>query len=270
MRRFQGILYVIISAIAFGAIAIFARAAYDAGSDPISLLFLRFSIASMVMLPCMKVRHTPFPRGRPLLGLFLMGAVGYVGQSFCYFTALTLASAGLVAILLYVYPAIVTLFSVLLFKERLTLSKIVALILALTGTFFIIEIEGGGTPLGIALAMRAPFIYSAYILTGSRITSHVGPLWSSTVVMISAGVVFGGLIALKGLKVPQTLHGWGGVFGVALVSTVIAILTFFAGLERVGPTHAAMLSTFEPITTVTLAAIFLDETVGPMKIAGGV
>jgi len=62
------------------------------------------------------------------------GGDGYVGQSFCYFTALTMASAGLVAILLYLYPAIVTILSVLLFKERMTGLKILALILALVGT----------------------------------------------------------------------------------------------------------------------------------------
>lgn len=270
MQKFQGMFFVIVSAIAFGAIPIFAKAAYNAGSDPISVLFFRFLIASIVMVPSIAVRKIPFPRGRFLLGLMLMGGIGYVGQSFCYFTALTMASAGLVAILLYLYPAIVTILSTLLFKERITGLKILALILALTGTVLTIGLGGGGSLLGIALAMTAPFIYSAYILAGSKITKEVGILSSSTVVMISASFVFGALIAVRGLNMPQTLVGWGGVLAIALISTVIAIITFFAGLKRVGPTNASMLSSFEPITTVVLAAIVFGEKIGLMRIMGGV
>lgn len=270
MQKFKGMLFIIISAIAFGAIAIFARIAYQAGSDPISVLFFRFSIASLVMIPWVIAQKIPFPRGKFLLGLMLMGGIGYVGQSFCYFTALTMASVSLVALLLYLYPAIVTILSSLFFKERITGLKIFALILAFAGTVLTIGVRGGGQPLGILLAMTAPFIYSAYILTGSKITKEVGVLSSSTVVMISAGLVFGVLIAVKGLNLPQTLAGWGAIFAIALVSTVIAIIAFFAGLERVGPTNASMLSTFEPVTTVVLAATFLGEEVGFMRMMGGV
>ncbi len=263
-------IFVVISAIAFGAIPVFARAAYHAGSDPISVLFFRFSIASIIMIPSMMVRKIPFPRGRFLIGLILMGGIGYVGQSFCYFTALTMASAGLVAILLYLYPAIVVILSSLLFKERITGLKVLALLLALTGTVLTIGLGGGGSLLGIALAMTAPFIYSAYILAGSKITKEVEILSSSTVVMISASFVFGTFIAVKGLNMPQTLVGWGGVLAIALISTVIAIIAFFAGLKRVGPTNASMLSTFEPVTTVVLAAIVFGEEIGLMRVVGGV
>jgi drug/metabolite transporter (DMT)-like permease len=270
MQKFKGMLFVVISAIAFGAIPIFARAAYHAGSDPISVLFFRFSIASIIMIPSMIVRKIPFPRGRFLIGLILMGGIGYVGQSFCYFTALTMASAGLVAILLYLYPAIVTILSALLFKEPITGLKVLALILALTGTVLTIGLDGGGSPLGIILAMIAPFIYSAYILTGTKITKQVGVLSSSNVVMISASLVFGAFVAVKGLNMPQTFVGWGGVLAIALISTVIAIITFFAGLKRVGPTNASMLSTFEPVTTVVLAGVVFGEEIGFMRVVGGV
>jgi len=261
--------FVIISAIAFGAIAIFAKTAYSAGSDPISVLFFRFSIASLVMIPLMISRNIPFPRGRTLIGLSLMGGIGYVGMSFCFFTALTMASAGLVAILLYLYPAIVTILSAILFKESIKGLKILALILALAGTILTIGLSGGGRPLGIALAMTAPFIYSAYILAGSKLTKQAGVLWTSTVVILSASVVFGLLVLIEGLTLPRTLTGWGSVLAIALVSTVIAVNTFFAGLERVGPTNASILSTFEPATTVILAFLFLGEEIGPTRIIGG-
>ena len=113
MQHLIGVFFILISGISFGAAAIFARFAYEAGTNPITLLFLRFGIASICMILMMLIRHLPLPRGQILFGLVLMGALGYVGQSFCYFTALTLVSAGLVALLLYLYPAILTLLAMI-------------------------------------------------------------------------------------------------------------------------------------------------------------
>jgi drug/metabolite transporter (DMT)-like permease len=269
MQDLIGVLLIIVSGISFGAAAIFARFAYEAGTNPITFLFLRFGIASVCMLSMTLVRGTPIPRGRILLGLILMGAVGYAGQSFCYFTALTLTSAGLVALLLYLYPALVTVLAVVVLKEPGSKLKIIALILALAGTALTIGPAGGGKPLGIVLSLGAAFIYSVYILVGSKITKQGTAIQSSTVIITSAAVVYGGLIAVQGASFPTTLSGWASVGAVALISTVLAIVTFLAGLQRIGPMNAATLSTIEPVVTVTLAALVLEETIMPLRVAGG-
>jgi len=90
----------------------------------------------------------------------------------------------------------------------------------------------------------------------------VPPIPASTVIMASAGVVYGGLVTVGGPQWPQSAQGWLAVGGIALVATVIAIVTFFAGLERVGPTAASTLSTLEPVTTVLLATVLLGEQLG--------
>ena len=269
MQDLIGVFLILVSGISFGASAIFARFAYEAGTNPITLLFLRFGIASVCMLFMALVRGISVPRGRILLGLVLMGAVGYAGQSFCYFTALTLTSAGLVALLLYLYPALVTVLAVVVLKEPVSKLKIIALIFALAGTALTIGPAGGGKPLGIVLGLGAAFIYSVYILVGSKITKQGTAIQSSAVIITSAAVVYGGLIAIQGASFPKTLYGWASVSAVALISTVLAIVTFLAGLDRVGPTNAATLSTIEPVVTVTLAMLVLGETMTPLQIAGG-
>ena len=155
-RRWIGPLLIVISAISFGTLPIFARLAYAAGATPTTVLLLRFVLAALMMVCVMIVRRIPFPRRHVLLGLVLMGAVGYVGQSLSYFTALTLASAGLVALLLYLYPAIVTLLSALILKERLTPLKLGAVLLALVGTALTIGPTGSGRTLGILLPYFRP------------------------------------------------------------------------------------------------------------------
>lgn len=269
MQYLIGVFLILMSGISFGAAAIFARFTYEAGTDPITLLFLRFGIASICMILMMLVRRLPLPRGQILLGLVLMGALGYVGQSFCYFTALTLVSAGLVALLLYLYPAIVTVLAMMILKEPVSKSKILALLSALIGTVLTIGPVGGGQLLGIVLGLGAAFIYSVYILVGSKITKPGTAIQSSTVIITSAAIVFGVLILIRGASFPTTFFGWSSASALALISTVLAIVTFLAGLERVGPTNAATLSTIEPVVTVVLAALILDESITPLRILGG-
>ncbi len=268
MRRLIGISFILLSGISFGAMPIFARLAYASGVTPITLLFLRFAIASMIMLPFVLARGMRLPRGPMLVIPRLMG-VFYASQAFCYFTALTLASAGLVALLLYLYPVIVALLSVVIFKEALSKWKLMTLGLALAGTALTLGPSGGGKPLGIILSISTALIYAVYILVGSQITKQGTALQSSTVIMVSAALVSGGLLATHGPSFPSTLSGWAFVSAIALISTVLAIAAFLVGLECVGPTNAATLSTVEPIVSVLLAASILGERVSPPMIVGG-
>jgi drug/metabolite transporter (DMT)-like permease len=269
MQYLIGVSLIIVSGISFGAAAIFARLAYEAGTSPTTLLFLRFGIASICMVVIMLMRGISLPRGRIFIGLVLMGAVGYAGQSFCYFTALTLVPAGLVALLLYLYPAIVTVLAVAILKDQMSTWKILALLFALTGTALTIGPTGGGNMLGILLSLGAALIYSVYILVGSKIAKPGTALQSSGVIITSAAVVYCGIVAIKGAAFPATLSGWVSACAVAIISTVLAIVTFLAGLERVGPTNAATLSTVEPVVTVMLAAMVLDEKITFLRISGG-
>ncbi len=269
MQNLVGVLLILISGIFFGAMAIFARLAYEAGASPTTVLFLRFGIASACMLVIMYMRKLPFPRGRTLLTLVLMGGVGYVGQAFCYFTALTLASAGLVALLLYLYPAIVTILAVIVLKERVSKVKVIALVIALAGTVMTIGLGGGGQPLGILLSLGAALIYSVYILVGSRVAKPGMVMPYSAVIITSGAVVSAALITVKGTAFPVTWSGWISVMAIALLCTVLAIIAFLAGLERIGPTHAATLSTIEPVVTVILASLVLGENFTPMRAVGG-
>ncbi|NLI93072.1 MAG: DMT family transporter [Peptococcaceae bacterium] len=160
MDRIIGIILVAVSAAAFGISPIFARFAFSSGTTPVTLLFFRFIIAAFIMLMIMFFKRITFPRGKTLLGLILMGSLGYVGQSFSYFTALTYASASLVALLLYLYPILVTILAVLVLKEKVTKTQILALIIALIGTVLIIGFEIKGQFTGIVLGLSAACIYS--------------------------------------------------------------------------------------------------------------
>ncbi|HVM05454.1 MAG TPA: DMT family transporter [Acidimicrobiales bacterium] len=267
--RAAGVVLIAVSAASFGAMAVFARLAYDDGADVTAVLFLRFAIAAPLMALLMRLRGLAWPRGRLLAGLAAMGGLGYVGQSLSFFTALTKASASLVALLLYAYPAIVTVLSVLVLGERLTRPRVAALGVALAGAVLTIGPELSGEPLGVVLGASAAVIYSAYILVGSRLTPRSGALPASAVIMAAAAAVYAGVVAVQRPAFPATAGSWAAVVAIALVSTVVAITTFFAGMARLGPTDASTLSTLEPVVTVVLAALVLDERLSAAQLVGG-
>jgi len=267
--RWQGVAWVVLSAIGFGAMAIFAKLAYQDGVDLATMLFLRFVIAGGALACWGVLRGLSFPRGKPLVWLIAMGAIGYVGQSFSYFYALKHASAGVVALLLYLYPAIVVVMSALLFRQAIGLGRALAVGLALAGTALTVGGDLQSEPIGIALGIAAAVIYSVYILAGERVMSRTGPLQAATVVMLSAAVVYGFASLYAGLTLPATAGGWAAVLAIAVFSTLLAILGFFKGIERLGAADASTLSTLEPLVTLGLAALVLGETVMAIQLVGG-
>ncbi|MDY0274313.1 MAG: EamA family transporter [Desulfomicrobium sp.] len=268
MNHLVGIIFIAISAIAFGALPIFARFAYADGMDALTIIFLRFSLASVVMLTLLYRRGEKLPRGSVLLKLIGMGALGYVGQSFAYLTALKYATAGLVALLFYLYPMLVALLAAIFLKDTISRIKGLALILALLGTALTVGPVHGQMQ-GVLFAFIAALTYSTYIIVGSKVMQQASVLQSSAVIFISAGISAGTLAMINGPKFPATSMGWGAMIALAIVATIIAVLAFLDGLRRIGPTNAAMLSTLEPVVTVFLAYWCLQETLTPTSLLGG-
>lgn len=268
MKRLTGILLIAISAAGFGTLAIFGKFLYADGVDTFTLLFLRFGLAASVMTLILILRREPFPRGRVLAQLIGMGALGYAGQSFSYLTAIKYASAGLVALLLYLYPIFVFVLSVIFLREKVTWPKALALTLAIAGAALTANPEGGQM-LGAFYAVLGAAIYSVYIIVGAGVMKRVSAIQSSLVIFASAAAVYGTLTLVNGAHFPASSSGWWSLTGIVVLATVIPVATFLAGLERIGPTNASLLSTLEPVVTVLLAAWLFGELLTPITLVGG-
>lgn len=271
--KLAGVLWIALSASAFGAMAIFARLAYQSGADVYGLLAVRFVIAAVALALIMRWQGVRLPGWGRVAALAAMGGIGYVGQSFCFFSALNHAQASLVALLLYLYPVFVTVMAAVFLKERLTGAAVTALVLCSVGAGLTVG-GGEGSPLGIGLGLAAALIYSVYIVVGARLTPGVPPMATTTIVCAAAALVYVGVAVVRtsiGVppRMPGDAIGWLSLFGIALLSTVVAILAFFAGLQRLGAAQASMLSTLEPVVTVVLAALLLGEQIGLAQAVGG-
>lgn len=269
----MGPLLCLLSASAYGAMAIFAKFAYDAGVGVEELLLLRFALAAALLLSF--AACTGALRGmsrRSMLAWLGMGAIGYAFQSGLYFTALERMDALLLALILYVYPALVLVAAVALGRERASARRVAALLMTLTGTALVLAGAASGSLDGLATVMgfAAALAYTVYILVGHRIGAGVSPVALSAFVCLGATCTYA-LASLRhgGPRLDFGFDGWAWVAALTLVSTVGAILFFFAGLARVGPSGTAILSTLEPVVTVALAALAFGESLTTVQLLGG-
>jgi len=270
MNKFGGAFLVAISAASFGLMPVFAKVAYTADTSTITLLFLRFSVAAIFMFLLIFIKKLAFPSTKEVLILLLMGAIGYAGQSFCYFMALNFASASVVSLLLYTYPVMVMIGSALFLKEKITFRKILALVFALTGAVVIIGTKGHAKSIGIILAVASAIIYSAYILISSKVIKAGMEVQSSTFIMLGAAIVYGIMNLISGFSAPENIKGISAVVMIALISTVLAFWSFFTGLEKIGPTLTSLVSILEPVVTVFSSILILSEKVTVNIIIGGI
>jgi drug/metabolite transporter (DMT)-like permease len=270
-RSAAGVALVIGSACCFGTLGIFGKFAYRLGLTTPQLLSYRFALAAILLWVANAVTRRALPPRRSLPGLLILGGAGYVGQSASYFNALHYIPASTTALLLYTYPVVVTLFAALLFGESLGSIKLVAVGLAFLGTLLVVETQVRAVaPIGIVLGLGSAAFYTGYILYGSRLLPGLPPVAATATIMTSAAAVWLSFAALSG----QVAVGWTFprltlIVSFAVVGTAVPILTFILGLRLIGPSRAAILSTFEPASTVLLAVVILGEATNPLQYLGG-
>ena len=269
----MGALLCLFSAAAFGCMAIFGKLAYDNGVDVGELLLVRFGLAAAVLAAvALSVGQVQRLGRRAVVAGLLMGAVGYATQAGLYFLALERMDASLLSLLLYTYPALVTVAAIAIGREEATRFRLVALGVASIGTALVLLGAASGSldPLATVMALGASVAYTAYILCGDRVVAGVPPLALASLVTAGATVTFGiVLLATTGPSLDFGAEGWLWATAIALVSTVAAIIAFFAGLARVGPSSAAILSTVEPPVTIVLAALAFGEALSAVQVLGG-
>jgi drug/metabolite transporter (DMT)-like permease len=263
--------------------AIFAKEAYAAGLGVTALLAARFVLAASLLWAIVALRARRHPaaavghralRTRPgrrvvLAGLGL-GAIGYAAQAGLFFSALRHIDVSLTSLLLYTYPALVFCGAVALRREHVTPWKALALALASAGAALVLL--GGGTggleANGVALALGAGAAYAAYILIAEGVVARLDAFLLTALIATGAAATF--LIAgLIGGSLAFTAGGWIWIAAIALFSTVLPIVTFLLGMERVGAATASILSTVEPVVTVGLAVAIYSESLGVAQILGG-
>jgi drug/metabolite transporter (DMT)-like permease len=272
IRDREGVLLCLLSAGAYSTAAIFAKFAYRADLGVATLLATRYVLASLALWAVVARTRTPLPARAVLARGLALGLAGYSLQALLFFSALARMDAAPASLLLYSFPAMVTVAAVALGRERPSRRRAAALAVATAGVALVL-VGGGGTSvdgLGALMALGAAATYTVYILVGDALLRRASPLVLAALVCTGAATTFvAGGLALGRADLDFAPRAWLPIAAIALVSTVLAVVTGFAGVRRVGPTVNSILMTVEVPLTAAMAVLLLGEGLHPGQVAGG-
>jgi drug/metabolite transporter (DMT)-like permease len=248
--------------------------------EPLTIAFWRFLLGTpafwlMTLLTRRAADSTAPPL--PWKRLMLMGTL-LTGAALCAFYGLQRMNAGTYVVIFYTYPAITALIALTL-GERLSLWGWVAILLTLVGVALTAPdfSEGlrGDNAVGVLLALLNALIVATYFTFNSRLLR--GRLTSiSQTARASALALSGALLLMIGitatgssLALPQG-DQWLWLILLSAMSTVLPVFTVNIGIQKVGPTRAAVFGTFEPLLTAVIAWVILSQAMLPIQWVGGI
>lgn len=268
---YVGVLYVIISAVGFGVMSIFAVYAYGAGASVSTLLFLRFLFAALLFFAVIRLRRESVRiHKKQVLSLILLGGILYTLQSISFFSSVQYIPTSLAGLVLYTFPVFVAILSYFVDKEVLRLKTVAAMLLSLLGLGLVLGLSFGGIqPLGVMLAMAAALFYSVYIVVGNRVGKGLSSyVTAGYISLFAACSMFVVAQADGGLSFTFDTAGWWALAGIVVFSTVLAIGCFFRGLQLIGSTKASVISMVEPVVTILFSAMLFGERLSGMQWLG--
>ena len=284
----MGSLIVILAGCLFALLGILSRWSYDAGMSPFTFVTWRSGVAALAMVALVLVS---LRRGGRLVGWrslsgrdrAALGVAALMGASLdvTMFLAYSRVSVAIVLLCFYLFPAMVAGASALLGWERLDRVRGIALVVALAGMVAVVVggsdlgVEGGIDLIGVALALGSALSQTVFVLVARRGYRQV-PAEQAMVVILGGSAAIATLLALISGSLATALLPFASpdLLGLMLFAGVFAAglpsLLFLVGVRWIGGVRTGILMLAQAPVGVVLAALFLDESIGPIQILGGV
>lgn len=267
----QGLIYAIISASAFGVLAILVKVGYQAGLTGSEMMQYRFGIGSAVLFVVLLLKDRSLLRisRRGLFGCAFIGMVVYWLQTSCFVNALATIPAATAALVLYVHPVTVTILSAAFFK--MTIDRVIGISLGLVMfgcclvfyDAFLKAVDGTG----MLYAIGAMVFFSCYLILVQVLLKGIRPLTATFYVMLFASVSF----SISGNPAAWLNHDWHTLsiaLSLGVIPGAIAVTFLYLAIEKVGSAYACIFSSVEPVVTLLGAAYYLEENVVLLQMGG--
>jgi drug/metabolite transporter (DMT)-like permease len=264
-----GIAFTLASAVFLSGLGVTTQLAFDAGASVATLLSGRFLVAAAVLWPVVWLVRSGRPARRQVLAGLLLG-VGFSAHAWLFSASLARIDAGLVDLLLFTYPTLVMLGAVALKRDRWSGRRAAALAAAGAGTALVLL--GGLSsidPLGAALALGSAVAYAGYILISAGQLERTDPLLLMALVTTGAAAT---LTVAGAAQSELSLSGGAPALGFVALAGLVATAgmgTFIAGISRLGPSRASIVSAVQPALTPLLGFAVFADRLRPEQLLGG-
>lgn len=247
--------------------------------DPATAAFLRFAIASITMLLITRLTGTlQRPDRKHWLPLTMLGATGIFSYNVCFFIGLKHITAGRAALFVACTPLVITLFSLVLHRERLPFSGFTGILISLVGAVFVISnghpeaLMQGSFGIGELALLGCVLSWAAYTLIGRSILATLSPLssvcYSSMIgaFMLLFPALYSGLPS----SIPHLTHtDWFNLFYLGIGGTALGFSLYYQGIKKIGATRAGVFINLVPLFALLLSWLILNESVRYSVFAGG-
>lgn len=256
-------LMILLSTVFWGVAGVFVKSAQKCGIYDMQIVFLRALFTSLILAVLILFKDkTLFKIKLRDLWLFALAGIGsIVIFNFSYYKTMALTSLSIAAVLMYTAPIFVCVLSILLFGEKITLNKIIALIMAFVGCCFVTGVfteEGSLTPKALMFGLMTGFGYSLYTIFSQALINKGYKTLSITFYAFLFAMI-GSMPLIDISKTANQIVAKPSVIGVmvlmAIINTVIPYLLYTAGLGGVSTSAAPIIATVEPVVA-TLVSVF--------------
>lgn len=270
-----GDILIIVAGLFWGSMGIFVRHLNGLGFTSIQVACLRLVFAGILFALILLIKDPKGFKIKPKdIPLFLaLGLVSILFFTCCYFTAIRLMTMSTAAILLYTSPIWVMILAVIFLKEKITVRKIIALILAFAGCVLVSGFGGKVTVIGILVGLGSGLGYGLYSIFGTFALKKYSPLTVTCYTFLIAGL--GSVIVADPADLIAKINASGSrlsLFGFVLltsvVTAVIPFLFYTLGLNRTTAGKAAVLATVEPAAATLFGFFVMKEKIGPVAVLG--
>lgn len=274
MKKLNGILWGMLSGASFGLIPLFTIPLMSAGLTVDSILFYRFAVSALLLGGLLLARKESFKITiRQAVRLFLLGML-YMASAFFLLWGYEFMPAGIATTIHFLYPVCVLLLMVLFFGERIVLSNIGAVILAVLGVVLLSASEGASETIptqGMVIVVTSALTYALYIIGVKKMgLANMDGFKLSFYVLLSTALLFGVKTIVFGDGV-MPLQGVGSVVNVlllALVPTVVSNFALIRSIKTVGSTTTSILGALEPMTAVSVGVLVFSEPLNLNHVVG--
>ncbi len=272
-RRAIGLTAGFIAGVSYGTNPLFAKPLLESGVPVLVMLFFRYGISAAILAGWMLLKRDPFKvNGKELRLLAVLGTL-FAGSSLFLFTSYEFIPSGLATTLVYLYPVFVALIMVFLrfYPSWQTWLSIIATF----GGILLLSTPSAGTSIripGIVLAVLSALSYAFYLVIVNRskrirnVSEHTLTLYA----LMTGTVLFAVIRAFQGgglVEGVDSAADWGNLVGLAIVPTMISMLTLAVSSRYIGPTKTSILGVFEPLTAILIGTLLFGE---PLTLKMGV
>ena len=269
--RTKGLLATMISAVFFGFIPLFVKTICAGGGNSVSAAFYRFFLSVPVLYIylkaqgiSMRITRTEFAK------IALITIFGYGGTAVLLFSSYNFIPSGMSTTIHFMYPVFTILGCMIFFKEKVSPLKLLCVALCFGGILLFYNGESGGSVLGMALSFLSGVTYAFYTIylekSGLQKMENLKLIFYMNTVAAAMILVMALLTAQFTLRL--TPLAWGTAVFFATATSLIGVLGYQIGIKCIGPQNAAILSTFEPITSVIVGVLVYREAFSARTLLG--